>query len=366
MKVPDRTLIRNLVVREWRELVTIKASDRPWQMPFAAAIASGGPMLVAAAFDRVAEGVVAALAGLVFLYLPSTPMHHRMVTLMACAFGMISCFALGALSHLVPAARVPLITLCAILVTMVCRYYRVAAPGSLFFIMTAAIAAYSPGTLADALFRTGILAIGCINAVLIAFLYSLHILRRRRPDPIPAIQQPTYDYVWVDSVIIGLLVGLSLAVAQLLSLEKAYWVPVSCLAVLQGLSLRASWNRQVHRILGTGIGLGVTWVLLLVLKDGWTIAIAIILLTFLIETAVVRHYGFAAIFITPLTILLAEAPMLGDESSTGLIQARFIDTLLGAYIGFIGAVALHSPGFRSRFGRVLRRLSPKRLADLDQ
>jgi hypothetical protein len=365
MKTPGRISIGSLIAREWHELVTIRASDRPWQMPFAAAIASGAPVLVAAAFDRIAEGVVAALAGLVFLYLPATPMHHRMITLMACGFGMISCFALGALSHLVPVARVPLITICAIMVTMVCRYYRVGAPGSLFFIMAAAIAAYTPGTLADALFRTGILAVGCINAALVAFIYSLHILRRRPPAPIPAMEQPSFDHVWLDSIIIGLLVGLSLGVAQLLSLEKAYWVPVSCLAVLQGVTLRASWNRTLHRILGTTLGLGVTWALLPVLSDGWAIALAITLLTFLIETAVVRHYGFATIFITPLTILLAEAPTLGSGAGAGLIGARFVDTLLGAFVGFIGAMALHSPAFRRRAGSMVRRLAPKRLTDHD-
>ena len=37
-------------------------------------------------------------------------------------------------------------------------------------------------------------------------------------------------------------------VAALLGLEKAYWVPVSCLAVMQGVTLRASWQRNVHRI----------------------------------------------------------------------------------------------------------------------
>ena len=74
MKPFDRPSVQGLLVREWRELVTIKASDRPWQMPVAAAIASGAPMLVAAAFDRAAEGVVVSLGGLVFLYLPATRM----------------------------------------------------------------------------------------------------------------------------------------------------------------------------------------------------------------------------------------------------------------------------------------------------
>ena len=68
-------------------------------------------------------------------------------------------------------------------------------------------------------------------------------------------------------------------------------------------------------------------------------------LAFVIENAVVRHYGLAVTFITPLTILLAEASTLAHGSPNALIEARFFDTVLGCLIGLAGAVCLHSPGF---------------------
>ena len=83
-------------------------------------------------------------------------------------------------------------------------------------------------------------------------------------------------------------------------------------------------------------------------------------MAFVIETAVVRHYGFAAIFITPMTILLAEASTLGHGSSAALIEARFYDTVLGCLVGFAGAACLHSPRFREVAGSQLRRLIPSR------
>lgn len=349
-----------LLRREWRELITINPSDRPWEMPFAAALSTGIPMLVGAATGNMADASIASMAGLVFLYLPATPLHYGMVRIMACGFGMICCHAAGAVSHLAPVLQVPLLTLTAILVTMICQFYRIGPPGSLFFIMVAAVAAYAPGTLADLPSRLGMVALGCINATVIAFLYSLHILRRRAPKPVPPPPQADFDRVWIDSVVIGLAVGLSLALAELLGLDKAYWVAVSCLAIIQGISLRAAWNRQVHRLIGSAIGLGVTWVLMLFLLNDWLIAIALIVLSFLIETAVVRHYGFAAIFITPLTIILAEAPNLGADIGP-MMEARLLDTILGAGIGFAGAVCLHSPAFRAWFGGWLRRLLPRRL-----
>ncbi|AYH43005.1 FUSC family protein [Azoarcus sp. DN11] len=350
-----------LLREELRQLVTIKPSDRPWQMPFGAALASGLPLMVGAYFDHMDYGLISSLGGLVFLYLPETPLHHRMVALMACAFAMTASYALGVMSHLVPPLMMLVLTFTAILVTMVCRFYRVGPPGSLFFIMAASIGAYSPGDVLAVPLKVGLIAMGCLLASLIAFFYSVYILRQRDPKPALPLPPPTFDFVVFDSVVIGLCVGASLALAQLLQLERAYWVPVSCLAVMQGMNLRAVWNKQLHRLLGTAIGMLVSWGLLSLPLGNWSISVVMIALTFVVETAVVRHYGFAAIFITPLTILLAEAATLGHGSATELIQARFLDTLLGCLVGFAGGICLHSPRFRTAVGTQMRRLVPARL-----
>ena len=62
-------------------------------------------------------------------------------------------------------------------------------------------------------------------------------------------------------------------------------------------------------------------------------------------------------------ILLAEAATLGSGSPTAIMQARFIDTVLGCAVGLAGGACLHSPAFRDRAGRALRRLVPLRLRD---
>jgi uncharacterized membrane protein YccC len=144
-------------------------------------------------------------------------------------------------------------------------------------------------------------------------------------------------------------------------MPSPYWVPVSCLAVIQGLSVRAVWDRQVHRVVGTGFGLLVSWGLLALPLDKWSICVMMTGLAFVIETLVVRNYGMAVIFITPLTIFLAEAASFGQGSAAPLIQARLFDTILGSVVGLVGGVCLHSPGFRTRVGRQLRRLTPRRL-----
>ncbi len=346
--------------RELNELTTIQASDRRWPMPFCAALAIGLPLLVGAAFGRLDLAVVASLGGLSFLYLPETSLAHRMRWLLAVALAMCACFALGLLSQFLPGLQVPLLTGLAIVVVMLCRYFRLPPPGSLFFVMAAAIAAYTPMVPADVALQVGLLGAGCLQAGLIAFLYSLHALRGKAAQPVRPLPPVSFDFVIFDSVVVGACVGISLALAQLLQLDRPYWVPVSCLAVILGASLRAVWTRQLHRIAGTGIGLLLAGGLLALPLDPWRMALLMMALAFIIETLIVRHYGLATIFITPLTILLADAPHLGLLPPDTLLEARLFDTVLGCLVGLGGGLALHSPRFRRLVGAPIRCLTPVR------
>ncbi len=350
--------LKQFLATEWRQLASINRSDRPWEMPVAAALASGLPIFVGAAWGELALGLVGSLGGLAFLYLPATRLSHRMAWLMACAFGMTGSHALGMLGHLYPPLVVPLLVLITIVVSMVCRFYAVPPPGSLFFVMAAAIGAYSPAEGRTALAQVGALTLGTVLAVAIAFLYSLHIVSRHGvPAPSPR-SDPGFEFVVVDSVVIGSFVGLSLLAAHALQLDRPYWVPVSCLAIIQGASLRAAWTRQLHRIVGTALGLLVFLAIVQIPLGPWGVAAVLTLLALVIETLVVRHYGLATVFITPLTILLAEAGQGMAMAPQRLMQARLVDTVVGAVLGVAGAAFLHSPRLRSLVGSGLRRLLP--------
>lgn len=351
--------LRDAIARELRQLLRFNASERPWQMPLAAALASGLPIFIGAAFGELGHGLVASLGGLVFLYLPATSLSHRMAWLMACAFGLVACYALGILSHLYLPLRVPMLAAITVVVTMVCRFYAVAPPGSLFFVLAAAIGAYTPAPGLEAVLRVGLIAMGSVLAAGLAFGYSLHRLRREAPRPAPA-PVPDFDFVILDAFVIGGFVGLSLALAQLLQLPRPYWVPVSCLAVIQGASLRAVWTRQVHRIAGTAVGVGVFWALAALPLNAWGVALLITLLAVVVETLVVRHYGLAVVFITPLTILLAEGAQLAASDPRAVMQARLLDTVVGSLVGLAGGLFLHSARCRAVVGPVLRRWLPQR------
>ena len=76
------------------------------------------------------------------------------------------------------------------------------------------------------------------------------------------------------------------------------------------------------------------------------------------EILVVRHYGLAAVFITPLAILLVEAGQGSVMAPQQLMQARLVDTVVGCMLGLACAACMHSPRFRLVVGAGLRRLWP--------
>jgi uncharacterized membrane protein YccC len=338
---------------ELHHLTHVNPSGRPWEMPLAAAITSGVPLAAGAWFGRMDYGLIASLGGFVFLSLPDTPMRHRMVLIMAVAFGMIACYALGALTHFFPPTMIVALTLICVLAGMVARFYRLGPPGILFLMMAASIAAYTPATLLEIPLRVGLVALGALFACVVAFIYSLYQTRRSPPSSDAPAPGMNYDYVVVDSVIIGTCVGVSMVLAELLQLERPYWVPISCLAVIQGANLRMVWNRHAQRVLGTLAGLALAWLLLELHLNQWSLVAAMVTLTFLIETLVVRHYGLAVIFITPLTIFLAEATGAHQQAAEIIMQARAVDIAVGSFFGLAGGAALHVPAVRSRVVRVI-------------
>lgn len=188
------------------------------------------PVFVGAWFGHLDYGVASGRGGLAFLYTPPTPLYHRMITVMACAFALTACYAMGLMSHFVPATAEQVPTL------------------------------------------VGLVFLGALLASLIAFFYSLYAVRVREPRPIPPLGGQPFAPIVLDAFVIAAMTGGSLVIAQALQLERAYWVPFSCLSILQGTTLRAVWNKQMHRSVGTAIGLLLAWCLLALPLGPWGMA----------------------------------------------------------------------------------------------
>ncbi|WP_201560764.1 FUSC family protein [Psychrobacter sp. NC44] len=346
--------IKALIDGELAHLLTVNRSKRPWHMPIIAAIAISFPVFVGAYFGALSSGIKASLGAMVILNIPLVgKLPYRLVTVMAWGFAMSLCFALGLIAQQVPLLKLPIFTLMAFGIVIFGRYYRQPPPAGLFVMMAGAIALFIPLALEDILRATGLVMLGSGFALVMALLYSLFLLATR-----PATPTPTYSYepdTITESLIVASFVSLALLIAVTLQLSNPYWAAVSCFLIIQGIHLRTMWIKQIHRLLGTVLGVVLaSWMLSWGLSI-WGVALAILTMMLCIETLVDRHYGLAVIFITPLTIFIAEYGSglpFSESAYQEVIRTRLFDTVIGCLVGLSGGVVMHSTNLRIPLRRI--------------
>ena len=346
--------IKALIDGELAHLLTVNRSKRPWHMPIIAAIAISFPVFVGAYFDALSSGIKASLGAMVILNIPLVgKLPYRLVTVMAWGFAMSLCFALGLIAQQAPLLKLPIFTLMAFGIVIFGRYYRQPPPAGLFVMMAGAIALFIPLPLEDILRATGLVMLGSGFALVMALLYSLFLLATR-----PATPTPTYSYepdTITESLIVASFVSLALLIAVTLQLSNPYWAAVSCFLIIQGIHLRTMWIKQIHRLLGTVLGVVLaSWMLSWGLSI-WGVALAILTMMLCIETLVDRHYGLAVIFITPLTIFIAEYGSglpFSESAYQEVIRTRLFDTVIGCLVGLSGGGVMHSTNLRIPLRRI--------------
>lgn len=333
--------ISNLIIREVKSLFELKETERLWHIPMLATLCVGVPLLTGFYFNKLDYGILSSIGGLVILYLPLTSVANRMITLITCSFGLLVSLAIGICFSFNPFISSMILGLFSIGINWITNYFDMKSPKSFFFIMLASIACCMPFNLATIPTRIGLIALGTMFACILAFFYSLFIVKKYPPQKeISTIKKSNYANL-IESSIIGIFIGISLLIGNILHLDNPYWLPISCASVIQGVSLRHIWQRSIQRIVGTYLGLGLTGLLLLFNLTPLSICISILILQFIIEILVVRHYGLAVIFITPMTLFLAEASHAMTTNPNNLLAARLIDIVLGSLIGMIGGWFLH-------------------------
>jgi hypothetical protein len=351
--------LSSLQSRFWthiKPLLILGDHKRPLGFMAISALSVGLPAIVGAWLDVFSAATIACMGGLVILYMRQTHISRRMMTLAVCSFGFSVSFAVGVLTSFDVFLSAFSLTLTAFLATFICRFYSVPPPGSLFFIMVACIARTIPFDLTQAAQQTGILLFGCMGACLLAFAYSVYQhCFQKQPEVKPAeVEDHQITAIALESSVISLFIGGGYLLALLVDLENPYWVPISTAAIMQGATFRAIWHRNVHRIIGTAIGMAIAWVIFSLSPVPWVLAVLILILSFIIEVLITRNYGLAVMFITPLTVIFADTTMVGVEINQ-LIQSRLLDIILGSCIGYLGGWVIH----HTRFFRYLERVLSK-------
>lgn len=347
--------IKDIIQREAKQFFQLKKSERLWHIPVLASLCTGLPLLIGYYLDRLDFGTLACIGGLVILYLPSTSLENRMLTLLVCAFGFIMSFTVGiafSFNHYVSAAAVGLY---AFGVNWLTNYFRLPPPGNFFFIMLASMASCMPFDLMAIPTKIGLVALGTMGGFVFAMGFSLYIVRKY-PDKMKdsGTRKRIYTNL-TESFIMGLFIALSLLTGHIFKLDNPYWIPISCLAIMQGMNATQVGQRSFHRIIGTFIGMGFSWLLLQLNLNTLQICISIIILQYIIEVLIVRHYALAVIFITPMTVFLIELSRGVGIDANRVIAARFLDITIGSLIGVLGGLLLHNQKLHQKAERQIRK-----------
>jgi hypothetical protein len=330
-------------------------TNRQWHLPIVAGLSVGIPMILGWYMDNIEAGKLGSLAGLSILYIQSDKLIERMILLMTCCFGLMLSFTVGLLFSFSPILAPIALGLFSFGVHYSLHKLQLTRPpGNFFFIMLASTAICSPFQPEHIAEKIGYVAMGTILTCGIGLIYSLLTLKKSNQPESMIHRKSSYTNI-VESIIFGLIMTLSLAVALSLDIEKPYWIPISCLAVMQGSSSKHVWLRATQRITGTLIGLGITWLIASGNPTPLIMVISITLLQVVVEFLVVRNYAIAVVFITILTIFLSESGKQLTQDTNQIFFARMIDIFIGSMIGMIGGWILFNAKLHDHTTQQLRK-----------
>lgn len=346
--------------KELRLFFTMNRTKRKWQIPVLASICVGTPLLAGLYFDNLRYGLIACLGGLAILYLPSTgSITKRIMTLLICSFGFMVSFAFGQIFSFSLIVSVLTLGIYAMIVHWIILYYKTSAPRSFFFIFIASMSICQPFNLSTIPTKVGLIGLGTMFTCILALVYVFSDRQKETSTTDTgsvSLNKNTYANYW-ESIITGGFMAIALGIGYLLKFDNPYWIPASAAAVMQGASLYHIRQRTVYRILGTFVGLGLCWALLSIAHTKLLICLFIILLQFIVEMLIVRHYALAVIFITPMAILLTEAGSPLMNTPDQLISLRFWEICIGSILGAAGGWMLYKEKIRYSSIRGIEKIS---------
>lgn len=333
--------VQNPVAQRFQYLLEFKQTERKWHFPVLAALCIGSCLFIGYFLGKPGYGSLSSLGALTILYFTSAPITQRMVHLAICAFGIVFSFTISSFFSFNVYAAAFSLGVISFLAHFLTSYFKMPPPGNFFFIMVAAMASTFTFDLELIPTRVGLVAMGAILSCSLAFLYSVFIEKSK----VVTVPRRTFNkrrYTkFVESTIIGFFMALTLITGHLLKFNNTYWISIAAVAIVQGRNFEHVRQRNMHRILGTFIGIALAWLILWFRPEKIIMIVIITVLQFIIELLIVRNYGFAVAFITPLTILLAETGSEVYHPVEQLMHARLLDTIIGSLIGLAAGFFLH-------------------------
>ncbi|MFI9803889.1 FUSC family protein [Streptomyces sp. NPDC052301] len=126
--------------------------------------------------------------------------------------------------------------------------------------------------------------------------------------------------------------------ALALGVGRPYWALVTAASLYQA-NVTLTWNRGVQRVVGNLVGV-LFFAALAPLAHLHPVALVLcaVALNFGAEALIGRNYWLGTVCVTPMALLVTEFARSQDPGQ--LITERVADTLVGALVGFVAAVAV--------------------------
>ncbi|WP_330302790.1 MULTISPECIES: FUSC family protein [unclassified Streptomyces] len=154
---------------------------------------------------------------------------------------------------------------------------------------------------------------------------------------------------------IALRTALGCALAGYVSLAfgvgRPYWALVTAASLYQA-NVTLTWSRGVQRVVGNLVGVLVFAAIApLAHLDQTLLVLCCLVFNFGAEALIGRNYWLGSVCVTPMALLITE--FARSQQSGVLITDRVVDTLVGALVGFVAAVAVTNRRAGSRIEQAL-------------
>lgn len=297
-------------------------------------------------FDQIAYGMLASMGGLAFLYFPSGDVtRHKVVAMLLVIFGMCVSYVLGFLCQLAPVYLTEILAVVCIIITMASKAFFAGPPGNLFFLIIAFMGAYSHfSDSTQMLLNTGALALGSSLACILRLCFNVIQQENTANKDVFFLNSTHIE----ESILIGVFIFLALSIADLFYLTPAYWVGTSCLVVMQENSLASIWRKKFQRIIGTSVGVFISFYILKFFPvEKSTLSCIVFILAFAIAFCIKINYALACTFITVQVMVFSELINFKTETVQSILNSRLIDTIVGCVVGLLGGIFMHKFGFNA-------------------
>ncbi|MGA4843475.1 FUSC family protein [Streptomyces sp. G45] len=123
-----------------------------------------------------------------------------------------------------------------------------------------------------------------------------------------------------------------------LGIGRPYWALVTAASLYQA-NVTLTWSRGVQRVVGNAVGVvAFAAIAPLAHLNHAALIVAGLLLAFGAEALMSRNYWLGSVCVTPMALLVTEFARFQDPAA--LITERVVDTLVGAGLGLVAAVAV--------------------------